>query len=131
MNSYHDYHIYGYEVDSLERKIKFKLAWPEENGESTIVYALFTGVHGYELKNDSMASIVFEFEEISLNEFLNDYSKEIKESYRQNGSYGPWAHDLAKAEEELKKNNVKAIILSSSMGMVGWLLAQNIEEQNA
>ena len=131
MNSYHDYHIHGYEVDSLERRIKIKLAWPEESGSYKIKYVIFNGVYGYELKNDSMASIVFEFEEVALNEFIDEFGEEIGESYRQNGSYGSWAHDMNNAEDELRKNNVKPVILSSSMGMVGWLLTQSIVEENA
>ncbi|MDH4317308.1 MAG: hypothetical protein OEV64_02870 [Desulfobulbaceae bacterium] len=131
MKSYHDFHIYGYEVDSVKRKINFKLAWPEGDGQARIVNVQFDGVFGYELKNDSMASIVYEFEEISLNEFMTEYASDIKEAYRQNGAYGPWAHDLSKAEEELTKDNVKAIVLSSSMGMVGWVLTQTVSEKNA
>ncbi len=131
MNSYHDYHIYGYEVDSKEREISFKLAWPEEGNEETIVYLQFKGVYGYELKNDSMVSIVSDFTEISLSEFFAEYGQEIKESYRQNGAYGPWVHDLNNAEEQLNKNNVKAIVLSSSIGLVGWVLAQKIKVKNA
>ncbi len=131
MKSYHDFHVYGYEVDSFKRKINFKLAWPEENADASIVNVFFEGVYGYELKNDSMASIVYDFEEIPLSQFFKEYGEEIKESYRQNGAYGPWVHNIGNAEEELGKNGVKAIILSSSMGLVGWVLAQTIGEKNA
>jgi len=131
MKSYHDFHIYGYEVDSVKRKINFRLAWPEKNGETSIVNVLFDDVFGYELKNDSMANIVFEFEEVSLKDFFGAYGSEIRESYRQNGAYGPWAHDLGGTVDDLSRKDVKAIILSSSIGMVGWVLAQTIEEQNA
>ncbi len=131
MNSFHDYHIYGYEVNSLEREIKFKLAWPNQGKEAKITYLIFGGVFGYELKNDSMTSIVCDFEEVEISDFLSDNGVEIKESYRQNGAYGSWVHNFSKAEEELSNNNVKAIVLSSSMGLVGWVLAQTIKAQSA
>jgi len=131
MKSYHDFHIQGYEVDSVRRKINFRLAWPEHDNGVSVVNVVFEGVFGYELKNDSMASIVLGFEETSLTDFFNEYGEEIKESYRQNGAYGPWAHDLEKAVRELSGKDVKAIILSSSIGMVGWVLAQAIEEKSA
>lgn len=131
MNSYHDFHIHGYEVDSVKRKINFRLASPEHDNGASVINVEFEGVFGYELKHDSMASIVLEFEETSLTDFFNEYGEEIKESYRQNGAYGPWAHNLGKAVSELSGKGVKAIILSSSIGMVGWVLAQAIEEKNA
>ena len=131
MNSYHDYHIYGYEVDSVDRRVTFRLGWPyDKNAEKRVILNFF-GVFGYELTNDSMTSIVLDFEEIPLRTFLNEYGNDIRESFRQNGAYGPWAADLAKAEVELESQNVKAIVLSSSIGMEGWLLAQAVEENNA
>jgi hypothetical protein len=53
------------------------------------------------------------------------------ESYKQNGAYGAWARDLGNAETELSNNGIKSTVLSSSMGMVGWVLAQSVGEQNA
>ena len=107
------------------------MAWPEEDGKTSIVNVFFEGVFGYELKNDSMGSVVLEFNEISLNKFLQKYGSDIKESFRQNGAYGPWASDLDSAESMLSRNGIKAIELSSSMGMEGWVLAKSVSEVNA
>ncbi len=132
MRSYHDFHVYGFEVDSQQRKINFRLAWPYDRAKASFVNVLFEGVYGYELKNDSLASIVFDFEEIPLALFLQEHSEEIRESFRQNGAYhGSWAHNLDNAESDLREKGVKAIVLSSSMGLVGWVLAQTITEKNA
>jgi hypothetical protein len=57
MKSYHDFHIHGYEVDSVGRKINFKLAWPEENGNASIVNVLFECVYGYELRKRGQTRI--------------------------------------------------------------------------
>lgn len=131
MSQFHDYHIRGYEVDSAHRTVKFKLVWPYDGKEEKIEYLIFSGVYGYELKNDSMCSIVFDFEEITIPQFLEAFGNEIAEAYRQNGAYGPWAADLTKANEVLVKNNVKSIVITSSIGMAGWLLAQSSEVKNA
>lgn len=70
MKSYHDYQIYGYEVDSVNRTLRFKLAWPNQDNSADIILLAFSGVHGYELTNDAMVSIVLDFEEISGSKFL-------------------------------------------------------------
>ena len=131
MKSWHDYQVYGYEVKSIEREIRFTLAWPREGKEPELKIAIFKNVFGYELKNDSMVSIVCAFEEIPLAQFFQDYGDDIRESYRQNGAYGNWAHDLDNALEVLGVKKVKAIEIYSSIGLVGWILAQSIEERNA
>lgn len=130
MKSWHDYQVYGYEVKSIEREIRFTLAWPREGKEPELKIAIFKNVFGYELKNDSMVSIVCAFEEIPLVQFFQDYGDDICESYRQNGAYGNWAHDLDNALEVLGVKKVKAIEIYSSIGLVGWILAQSIEERN-
>jgi hypothetical protein len=131
MNSYHDYYVNAYEVDSVERVLKFKLAWPKQNNEADIVQLIFSGVQGYELKNDSMVSIIFSFEELSLCNFFTKHGDNFKESSRLNGAYGSWANDLGHAIVALNKSNAKAYVLSSSIGMEGWIVADNVEEINA
>ncbi len=131
MNSYHDYHVYGYEIDSVERVLRIKLAWPNQNKEADLVHLTFSGVQGYELTNDSMTSIILSFEEMPLNEFLTEYGDNIKESYRQNGAYGSWANNLEQAIVTLNRNNAKAYVLSSSIGMEGWVIAGDVDAKNS
>ena len=131
MESFHDHQLHGYRVDSENRQIEFKLAWPVEDGNFQIKYLTFGNVQGYELKNDALVSIVFEFEELEISQFLSEYREEIKEAYRQNGAYGPWASDLLEAENTLSKLGTRAVVLSSSIGIEGWVLATNIEVKNA
>jgi hypothetical protein len=116
MNSYHDYHVYGYEVNSVERVLKLKLAWPNQDRDADIVQLTFSDVQGYELTNDSMVSIVLSFDEVPLDKFIARHGDNIKESYRQSGAYGSWANDLEQAIITLNRSNAKAYVLSSSIG---------------
>lgn len=131
MKSWHDYHIHGYSVDSINKEIRFILAWPLESEQSEIFEVVFRGVQGYELSNDSMASIVSSFEQVPLTELLTDYGSFVKEAYCQNGAYGPWASSLETAEQELAELGVRAFILTSSMGLVGRLLATSVVEEGS
>jgi len=83
MNSFHDYHIHSYEVNSLDRALTFRLVWPNGEKNAEVILLRFSGVHGYELNNDSMVSIVNSFEEIQLAEFISEFSNEIKICYEK------------------------------------------------
>ncbi|MCU7871343.1 MAG: hypothetical protein KZQ91_01225 [Candidatus Thiodiazotropha sp. (ex Lucinoma borealis)] len=74
----------------------------------SLINVLFEGVYGYEFNNDSMVIVIFEFEEIPLEELFNEYGAEIRESYRRNGAYGSWVHNIDNTDGELGKEGVKS-----------------------
>ena len=131
MKAWHDYHISGYTVDSIKRDITFNLVLPGNGVESKMGKVVFKSVHGYELQNDAMASIILYFEEMGISNFLEIYGGEIEKSFSQNGCYGEWASDLSDAQRKLEEMSAKAYILSSSIGLEGWLLAEEVIEENA
>ena len=60
-----------------------------------------------------------------LEKFLTEYGAEISELYRMNGS-PPWAVDIALAPQRLREQGIKAFIMSSSLGLSGWILAKDM-----
>lgn len=128
MNTWQDYHIYGYSVDSLNRRLTFTLAWLEGDAEDVATLEFF-GVCGYELNNDSMVSVIAAFEEVNLDRFFAEHGPEIKNSYWSTGAYGAWAADLDRALDDLRREGTRAFILSPAHGMFGWVLAKGVIEK--
>ena len=86
----------------------------------------FSGVQGYHFENDAFGNIIFGLESVPLEWFLTEYGAEISELRRMTGSPGSWAKNLASAPEYLRDEGIKAFILSSSLGLSGWVLAKEI-----
>jgi hypothetical protein len=86
----------------------------------------FSGVEAYQFQNDAFGNIIHDVERISLEEFISRFGSEIAKSYSAAGAPGPWAADLAAASAALSARQVQGFILSSSYGLSGRVLAQNI-----
>jgi len=127
--SLHDDFLVSYQVNCETRQIKLYAKRDprlvEENGKQVRVVT-FNGVEGYQFENDAFGNIIFTLEEIPVEHLLADHGPRIAESYRSAGAPGPWAADLASAAQTLAARGIKGFVISSSYGLSGWVLAQEV-----
>jgi len=123
--SIHDNLIVYYEVHCEKRTITLHTEYRVENKPTEFTNVVFEGVQAYHFENDAFGNIIFDVSNVPLESFLTEYGTEISELYRMNGS-PTWAADLASAQESLCEQGIKSFILSSSLGLSGWVLAKEI-----
>ena len=87
---------------------------------STVV---FSGVDGYHFENDAFGNVIFDLENVPTAGFVLEYRDELAESHRY-GGVGTWASDLDSAPQVLSEQGIQAYVLSSSLGLSGWVLAR-------
>ncbi len=124
--SIHDNLLVSYEVCCEERIITLRTEYREKNKPTEFTNVVLSGVQGYRFENDAFGNIIFGLESVPLEWFLTEYGAEISELHRMVGSPGPWAKNLASAPEYLRDKGIKAFVLSSSLGLSGWVLAKEI-----
>ena len=124
----HNDFLVSYEVNCETRQIKLSArpdarndARKEERAARTIV---FNGVEGYQFENDAFGNIIYSLDTIPVEKLLAEYGSRIAQSYRLAGAPGSWAADLASATQALTAKGVQGFILSSSLGLSGWVLAK-------
>ncbi len=123
--SIHDNLLISYEVHCEKRTITLYTEYRVENKPTEFTNVVFEGVQGYHFENDAFGNIIFEVSNVPAEQFLTEYGAEISELYRMNGS-PTWAADLASSPQALREQGIKPFILSSSLGLSGWILAKEI-----
>ena len=93
---------------------------------SEFTNVVFTGVQGYHFQNDAFGNIIFGVENVPVEWFLKEYGVEILELNRMAGSPGEWVKNLDSAPAFLNEEGIKPFVLSSSLGLSGWVLATEI-----
>ena len=78
---------------------------------------------GYHFENDAFGNIIFDLEAVTIAGFVSEYRDELAKS-RRYGGVGTWASDLAAAPRVLSEQGIQAYVLSSSLGLSGWVLAR-------
>ncbi len=127
--SIHDNQLVSYEVQCEKRTITLYTEFRERK-PTEFTNVVFEGVQGYHFENDAFGNIIFDVSNVPVERFLTEYGAEISELYRMNGS-PTWAVDLVSAPEHLREQGTKAFILSSSLGLYGWVLAKEISIDQA
>jgi hypothetical protein len=127
--SIHDNLLVSYEVQCEKRTITLHTEF-RESKPTEFTNVVFEGVQGYHFENDAFGNIIFDVSNVPVERFLTEYGAEISELYRMNGS-PTWAADLVSAPEHLRVQGIKAFILSSSLGLYGWVLAKEISIDQA
>jgi hypothetical protein len=123
--SIHDNLLVSYEVQCERRTITLRTEYRVENKPTEFTNVVFEGVQGYHFENDAFGNIIFDVDNVPAEEFLKEYGAEISELRRMNGR-PTWAADLDSAPKYLRKQGIKPYILSSSLGLSGWVLAKEI-----
>ena len=124
--SVHDNLLISYEVQCEARTIILRTGYRVKNEPTEFTNVIFKDVQGYHFRNDAFGNIIFGLEPVPVEEFLAEYGPEISESYRVAGAPGPWAADIGTALAYLRERGIRAFILSSSCGLDGWVLAQEM-----
>jgi len=122
--SFHDDYLVGYEVDCEGRQIKLHIKpapWVAE--QASVSTVVFTGVDGYNFESDAFGNIIFDLKAEPPAWFVSEYRDELVESHRY-GALGTWASDLDAAPLVLSELGIQAYVLSSSLGLSGWVLAR-------
>lgn len=125
--SFHDDYLIGYAVDCETRQISMRVRSCLD--KNVVHKVVFSGVEGYHFENDALANIIFELLQISLEEFVATYGLELSDSFRTSGALGLWVTNLETAPHALKAREISSFVLSSSIGMSGWVLAKAAEVQ--
>ncbi len=123
--SIHDNLLISYEVHCEKKTITLRTEYRVENKPLEFTNVVFGGVQGYHFENDAFGNVIFDVSNVPVEQFLTEYGAEISVSYRMNGSPA-WAADPALAPECLREQGIKPFVLSSSLGLSGWVLAKEI-----
>jgi len=124
--SIHDNLIVSYEVQCEARIIVLHTEYHVFDKPAEYTNIVFTGVEGYHFENDAFGNIILNLEEVRVAQVLSEYYGQISESYRIAGAPGPWAANLESASEFLSKKGIRGFLLSSSIGLSGWVLAREV-----
>ncbi|NOU90213.1 hypothetical protein GC102_31375 [Paenibacillus sp. LMG 31460] len=124
MSKVHDNEILSYEVDLQNDQIKLHTKYDDNRiiEETDIV---FTEVFNHFFEHQLKSSIILDIYESDILKFIKGNS----ELLRKQKSYGwPVMYDsINEMEQILIEGGYKYIILMSSYGMNGWVLAKNFE----
>jgi hypothetical protein len=124
--SVHDNLLVSYEVQCEARTIVLRTEYREAGKTTEFTNIVLKGVQAYRFENDAFGNIILDLETVPTDQLLTEIGSEILESYRLAGSPGPWAANLESAAEHLRHRGVKGFILSSSYGLSGWVLAEEM-----
>lgn len=125
MSGLHDNELVSYVVDFKKKRIVFNTEYDiDDEIEQTIV--IFTNVTAHFFKNaGEMANIIFDIECNDVKNFI-DEQKELLQAYK---NYGWPVCDYENEQELLQilmSNNQKYYVISSSCGMWGFVIAENM-----
>lgn len=124
--SVHDNEILSYEVDRVERTIRFRTLFntPEKKERTDVV---FSGVECYRFEHDStLQSIIHHFEPASPMEIFDGLEPELARTVPY-GWPGLWASSRESAQRFFGANQLSAWYLVECVGMTGWVIAKQIE----
>jgi hypothetical protein len=123
--SVHDNQLVSYEVECERRVITLRTEYRQENKPAEFTNVVFEGVQAYHLEDDAFGNIIFDVAELPVGQFLGEYGAELSELQRMTGSPS-WAKELTAAPELMTDQGIKPFILSSSLGLSGWILAKEL-----
>ncbi|MCP1182990.1 hypothetical protein [Paenibacillus sp. 1781tsa1] len=125
MPSLHDNIILSYEVDLENGRIKMRTRSSHDVPKNMDV--LFSGVMAHSFDTPLHGSIIFDLDERDLKHFI-PYNRELLESGKGQG----WPVSYESYDElqiRLIKEKYKYMVISSSYGLSGWVLAKSVEIQ--
>ncbi len=126
--SVHDNILLSYSVLADKQKIHFHTEFRDrEPPEFTDI--MFDGVIGYHFERDNFQTIIFDIDETDV-EVIYAEDRELFETGRKFCWPGPWNKSDESVLTYLIENEIKGFYLSSSLGMVGWVLAKSMRLVN-
>ena len=95
-----------------------------ENGEKVSVH--FTGLLAHRFENVIRDNILFDMEEITVDGFFEQYRELLEKSL----PYGfPACCSAAELREQMARKKIRVFVIGSSLGLWGFVLAQEVEIQ--
>ena len=126
--SVHDNFLLSYCVQTDKQEIHLHTVFPgQEPPELTNV--VFTGVIGYHFEQDNFQTIIFGIDETEV-EAIYAEDRKLFEYGRKYCWPGAWNTSDEAVLTYLIENEIKGFSLSSSLGMVGWVLAKSMSLVN-
>lgn len=126
--SVHDNLLLSYCVAADKQEIYFHTVFPgQEPPELTNV--VFTGVVGYHFERDNFQTIIFGIDETEV-ESIYAEDRKLFEDGRKYCWPGAWNVSDEAVLTYLIENEIKGFSLSSSLGVVGWVLAKSMSLVN-
>lgn len=124
--SVHDNHLIAYTVFATERKIvlqtEFRDSQPHE-----LTDIVFEEVLAYNFEGDLFSCIIFDVEEVDLARLLEEHAAKFEAGWRYGWPRG-WEKEKEGIEAYVRRLEMRAFEVSSSYGMGGWVLAQNMSK---
>jgi hypothetical protein len=123
--SVHDNYVTGYSVSCENRRIVLHTEFRErEPNERTDI--VFSGIEAYFIFRDNMSTILYDVDERAISEILKEFSSEF-ESGEKYGWPGIWNKSTQACLEHFRKEECKGWIISSSIGMEGFVIAKDMK----
>ncbi|WP_405158840.1 hypothetical protein [Paenibacillus sp. FSL H8-0283] len=123
MPSLHDNIILSYEVDLENKRIRMRTRSSHDVPKNMDV--LFSGVMAHMFDTPLHGSIILDLDEWDIEHFI-PYNRELLESGMGQG--WPVSYDsYDELQIHLIEEKYKYMVISSSYGLSGWVLAKNVE----
>ncbi|MEZ5897877.1 MAG: hypothetical protein R3D51_00130 [Hyphomicrobiaceae bacterium] len=122
----HDHLLIGYEVDCLNRTITLHTQQPHWESAPNGQTIKFQGVLGYHFKNDAFSNIIMSIETPKVEDFIQCYASEMSAAFKEAGALDNWALSKEAAAIALIDANMIAVVITSTMGLSGWVLAAHV-----
>jgi hypothetical protein len=120
--SVHDNTLHSYCVSAEEERISLHTSYVDQNLRET-TDIVFTGVAAYRFELDNFMTIIFDVSEVNV-EIIYTKNRDLFEQGRKYCWPGAWNSSEETVLAHLVANEIKGYRLSSSIGMVGWVLAK-------
>jgi hypothetical protein len=124
--SVHDNRLISYTVSDSTKTILFETVFDETSNEFTKITFLNISAYFFEHHSLQLGTIFFDIKEIDVEIILETNWKRFEEG-RQWGWPGSWADTKQTAKTYFQENAVRAFEISSSCGLSGWVLAQDMK----
>lgn len=123
--SIHDDAVTGYMVDCEKREITLHTKYQDKTlNERTDI--CFSGVEAYQLTGENFYTILGDVEEIAIDQLLKDSRAEFEEGVRY-GWPGMWNISADACRERFSEHGCKGWVISSAVGMAGFVVAKRME----
>jgi hypothetical protein len=123
--TFHDDCVARYEVDCEKRTITLCVRTAKWRSPQSLSRITFVGVVGYHFKDDAFSNIIMQIEEVLPDRFVDDFAAEMAESFRVSGAVAEWARSGEDAKRAMHELCLHAIVINSTMGLAGWVIAQD------
>jgi hypothetical protein len=128
MMKYHDYHLYGYEVDSRGGKITLHLMYDYPGIPKEEAYIEFTSVVLYNFTHTAGA-IITDIEEVAVPELLSEIVGSVSIWATRQGVDG-WGKSPEHYRAFLEAGHYKAWHIDSAIGFSGFVIAKSVSQLN-